>query len=139
MFFFNVYCIFFGFRAFYRFFIQFFAVILHSHSKSPHAHRTFIALPSHTRARVADMCPAGVPLALRAFQRPRPFQWRFARSNSLRASKSASGVPEVGAADNRTEIISPANKQYKGRKSLAAFQDPSVPLMWGKRVFRKEK
>ena len=39
--FFNVYCIFFGFRAFYLFFIQIFAVILHSHS----------ALESHSRYR----------------------------------------------------------------------------------------
>ena len=29
------------------------AVILHRNSKSPHAHRTFIALSPHTRARVA--------------------------------------------------------------------------------------
>ena len=39
---------------------------------------------------------------------------------------------EVGAADNRTEIISPTNKQYKGRgaavpKALRAFQvDPRL-------------
>ena len=83
--FFNVYCIFFEFRAFYPQIIQNFVLPLHSHSAleshsryrstksagdqglcSPqkseifggpnedasHAHRTFIALPSHTRARV---------------------------------------------------------------------------------------
>ena len=96
-------------------FIQFFAVILHSHSKSPHAHRTFIALPSHTRARVAAMSPAGVTKAeacsISASRVP----------EAEACSSSASRVPKVGAADNRTEIISPANKQYKGRKSLAAF------------------
>ena len=78
------------------------AVILHSKSDASHVHRTFIALPSHTRARVAAMSPARVPEA-------------------EACSSSASRVPKVGAADNRTEIISPANKQYKGRKSLAAF------------------
>ena len=50
--FFNVYCIFFGFRAFYLFFIQILAVILHRNSKSSHVHRTLIALPSHTHTRV---------------------------------------------------------------------------------------
>ena len=41
---------------------------------------------------------------------------RFARS------RSPEGVPR---ADNRTEILSPTNKQYKGRKSaLRAFQGP---------------
>ena len=53
--FFNVYRIFFGFRAFYLFFIQFLAVILHRNSKSSHVHRTLIALPSHTRTRVTAM------------------------------------------------------------------------------------
>ena len=33
------------------------------------------------------------------------------------SSNSPSGVP---GADNRTEILSPANEQYKDRKSLAA-------------------
>ena len=33
---------------------------------APHVHRTFIALPSHTRACVAAMSPAGVPVALRS-------------------------------------------------------------------------
>ena len=42
---------------------------------------------------------------LAQFQRPK------GRSNS------AARVP---GADNRTEILSPANEQYKGRKSLAA-------------------
>ena len=53
--FFVLNCIFFGFRAFYLFFIQIFAVILHRNSKSPHAHRTLIALPSHTRTRATAM------------------------------------------------------------------------------------
>ena len=86
--FFNVYCIFFGFRAFYPQIIQKFVLPLHSHSAldshsryrstksagdqglcSPqkseifggtkkdasHVHRTFIALPSHTRTRVTAM------------------------------------------------------------------------------------
>lgn len=53
-FFFVLNCIFFGFRAFYPLFIQFFAVILHRNSKPPHAHHTFIAFPSHTRARVIN-------------------------------------------------------------------------------------
>ena len=35
-------------------------------TRSSHAHRTFIALPSHTRRRVAAMSPAGVPVALRS-------------------------------------------------------------------------
>ena len=52
---FNVYCIFFGFRAFWSFFIQILAVILHRNSKSSHVHRTFIALPSHTHTRVTAM------------------------------------------------------------------------------------
>ena len=53
--FFVLNCIFFGFRAFYLFFIQIFAVILHRNSKSSHVHRTLIALPSHTRTRVVAM------------------------------------------------------------------------------------
>ena len=105
--FFVLNCIFFGFRAFYLFFIQFFAVILHSHSAleshsryrytksagdqslcSPqkyeifggpngdasHAHRTFIALPSHTRTRIT---------AMRRSSSRRLFQMRFARSSWL--------------------------------------------------------
>ena len=70
--FFNVYCIFFGFRAFYLFFNQIFAVILHRNSKSSHVHRTFIALPSHTRTRVTAMRRSGSAKA---------------RSSSLRRSK----------------------------------------------------
>ena len=53
--FFNVNRIFFRFRAFYLFFIQILAVILHRNSKSSHVHRTLIALPSHTRTRVTAM------------------------------------------------------------------------------------
>ena len=53
--FFNVYFIFFGFRAFYLFFIQFLAVILQRNSKSSHVHCTLIALPSHTRTRITAM------------------------------------------------------------------------------------
>ena len=52
LYFYRVNRIFFGFRAFYLFFIQILAVILHRNSKSSHVHRTFIALPSHTRTRV---------------------------------------------------------------------------------------
>ena len=55
LYFYRVNRIFFGFRAFYLFFIQILAVILHRNSKSSHAHRTFIALPSHTRTRVTAM------------------------------------------------------------------------------------
>ena len=55
LYFYRVNRIFFGFRAFNLFFIQIFAVILHRNSKSPHAHRTFIALPSHTHTRVTAM------------------------------------------------------------------------------------
>ena len=64
--------IFFGFRAFYLFFIQIFAVILHRNSKSSHVHRTLIALPSHTRTRVTAM---------------RRSSSAKARSSSLRRSK----------------------------------------------------
>ena len=53
--FFNVYCIFFGFRAFYPQIIQKFVLPLHRNSKSSHVHRTLIALPSHTRTRVTAM------------------------------------------------------------------------------------
>ena len=52
--FFNVYCIFFGFRAFYPQIIQKFVLPLQRNSKSSHVHRTFIALPSHTRTRVVN-------------------------------------------------------------------------------------
>ena len=55
LYFYRVNRIFFGFRAFYLFFIQIFAVILHRNSKSSHSHRTLIALPSHTRTRVTAM------------------------------------------------------------------------------------
>ena len=55
LYFYRVNCIFFGYRAFYPFFIQILAVILHRNSKSSHVHRTFIALPSHTRTWVAAM------------------------------------------------------------------------------------
>ena len=44
------------------------AVILHRNSKLPHAHRTFIALPSHTLARVTAESPAGGPRGRRPFQ-----------------------------------------------------------------------
>ena len=84
-------------------------------------HRTLIARSSHyhrTHGMSSRYEPCGRSRALRAFQ------WRFARSRGQGSSNGASGVPEVGAADNGTEIISPANKQYKGRKSLAAFQAP---------------
>ena len=54
LYFYRVNRIFFGFRAFYLFFIQILAVILHRNSKSSHVHRTFIALPSHTHTRVVN-------------------------------------------------------------------------------------
>ena len=132
LYFYRVNCIFFGFRAFYRFFIQIFAVILHSHS----------ALGSQWLIPLHLISGRPRPLLspkIRDFRGP---QERFiARSSHVHRitiahtctssryvpcgrSSSASGVPEVGAADNRTEIISPANKQYKDRKSLAAFQEP---------------
>ena len=106
------------------------AVILQRNSKSPHAHRTLIALPSHTRACVAAMrssnsAKARVPVACGCSKSP------SGGPEACGCSKSPSGVPR---ADNRTEIISPANKQYKGRKGLAvlrasqalkrAFQEP---------------
>ena len=49
------------------------AVILHRNSKSPHAHRTLIALPSHTRIRVAAMSPAGVPVALKRVKKEQDY------------------------------------------------------------------
>ena len=55
LYFYRVNRIFFGFRAFYLFFIQILAVILHRNSKSSHVHRTLIALPSHTRTRATAM------------------------------------------------------------------------------------
>ena len=79
--FFNVYRIFFGFRAFYLFFIQILAVILHRNSKSSHVHRTFIALPSHTRTRVTAMRRSGSAKARSSSLRL--FQMRFARSRWL--------------------------------------------------------
>ena len=66
LYFYRVNRIFFGFRAFYLFFIQILAVILHRNSKSSHVHRTFIALSSHTRTRATAMSPAGVPVALKS-------------------------------------------------------------------------
>ena len=53
--FYRVNCIFFGFRAFYPQIIQKYVLPLHRNSKSSHAHRTLIALPSHTRTRVTAM------------------------------------------------------------------------------------
>ena len=51
-----------------------FIVPLHrSSKKAPHAHRTFIALPSHTRACVAAMSPAGVPVALKRVKKEQDF------------------------------------------------------------------
>ena len=55
LYFYRVNCIFFGFRAFYPQIIKNFVLPLHRNSKSSHAHRTLIALPSHTRTRVTDM------------------------------------------------------------------------------------
>ena len=44
------------------------------------------------------------------------------------------GVP---SADNRTEILSPTNKQYKGRKrALRAFQGPQGGVPGGFRRFQ---
>ena len=123
------------------------AVILQSHSEM---HRTFIARSSrYHRTHVQVQPRSGVPVALkRAFQKPAavPFALRAVQKfqeaeacsicpaggpEACGCSKSPSGVPR---ADNRTEIISPANKQYKGRKGLAvlrasqalkrAFQEP---------------
>ena len=111
MIFFNVYCIFFGFRAFYPQIIQNFVLPLHRNQmrhessemasltkvssrvrdcSAPHlllspfehsslgapteTHRTFIALPSHTRTRIA---------AMRRSSSLRLFQMRFARSRWL--------------------------------------------------------
>ena len=62
LYFYRVNCIFFGFRAFYPQIIQKFVLPLHRNSKSSHVHRTLIALPSHTRTRIAAMSPAGVPV-----------------------------------------------------------------------------
>ena len=81
LFFFNVYCIFFRFRAFYLFFIQILAVILHRNSKSSHVHRTFIALPSHTRTRITAMRRSSSAKAHSSSLRL--FQMRFARSRWL--------------------------------------------------------
>ena len=53
LYFYRVNRIFFGFRAFYPQIIQNFVLPLHRNSKSPHAHRTLIALPSHTRTSAA--------------------------------------------------------------------------------------
>ena len=44
------------------------AVILHRNSKSPHAHRTFIALPSHTHIRITAMRRSSSSSSLRLFQ-----------------------------------------------------------------------
>ena len=89
-----------------------FVVPLHRNSKSPHAHRTFIALSPHTRIRVAAMRRSSSAKArsssLRLFQEP------FGRSSSLRCSKRFQMVQMVPE-DNGTQIISAANKQYKGR------------------------
>ena len=79
--FYRVNRIFFGFRAFYLFFIQILAVILHRNSKSSHVHRTFIALPSHTRTRVTAMRRSSNAKARSSSLRL--FQMRFARSRWL--------------------------------------------------------
>ena len=58
---------------------------------------------------------------------------RFARFQKRYARFQGRGG-DRGAADNRTEIISPANEQYKGRGAavpiaLRAFQKPAaVPI-----------
>ena len=75
--------------------------------------------------RVPDRAGGSVPRALRAFQ------MRFGRSKTpltpLRgrtvpsALRAVPGAPKgVPRADNRTEILSPTNKQYKGRKRALA-------------------
>ena len=57
------------------------------------------------------MGPSGVPSALKRVPS---------------GSKCPAGVPR---ADNRTEILSPTNKQYKGRKrALRAFQVVPIAL-----------
>ena len=81
LYFYRVNRIFFGFRAFYLFFIQILAVILHRNSKSSHVHRTFIALPSHTRTRVTAMRRSSSANARSSSLRL--FQMRFARSRWL--------------------------------------------------------
>ena len=89
--------------------------ITRSSDDALHAHRTLIALPSHTRARVAAKSLAGGP-------RPK------AVPDALRAVQDPSGGPLAKGRSRggyRTEIVSPANKQYKGRKSLAGV--PIVP------------
>ena len=85
-------------------------------------------------ARVPDRAGGSVPEAQRAFHE------RFARSKTsltpLRgrtvpsALRAVPGAPKgVPRADNRTEILSPTNKQYKGRKrALRAFQVVSDAL-----------
>ena len=80
------------------------------------------------------------------------FQMRCARSKAQRAfhwprpvpdgSNCPSGVPDalkrVPGADNRTEIISPANEQYKGRKSLAAVPKARRAVPGARRPFQVE-
>ena len=50
-------------------------------------------------------------------------------------SNCASRVP---GADNRTEILSPANEQYKGRKSLAAVPKARRAVPGARRAFQVE-
>ena len=85
LYFYRVNCIFFGFRAFYPQIIQKFVLPLHRNSKSSHVHRTFIALPSHTRTRVTAMRRSGSAKARSSSLRL--FLMRFARSRWLQERK----------------------------------------------------
>ena len=85
--FFNVYCIFFGFRAFYPQIIQKFALPLHRNSKSSHAHRTLIARSSrYHRTHVQVQPRSGVPVAPRRIQVAcgvKKIRTRFSRLNKI--------------------------------------------------------
>ena len=58
---------------------------------------------------------------------------------ALRAVPDALRAFQMVAEDNGTQIISAANKQYKGRKSLAAFQDPLGPPYEGEEGFQERE
>ena len=70
-------------------------------------HRTLIARSSHYHRTQTRVIHKRFVLGIK---------WRFARFQKRYARFQGRGG-DRGAADNRTEIISPANEQYKGRRA----------------------
>ena len=114
-------------RRFFSTFIVFFSDFVHftlklfkilyylctRNSKSPHAHRTFIALPSHTRTWVAAMSPAGVPKRFARSRSLRLFQLPFGRFRSRRQRINSAELKKKIPSRKRWDFFTKVHKVHK--------------------------